>query len=574
MKRLFVFLSLVLIAAALGACTTPTPEVIEKEVEVTRIVNETVVETVVETVIVPETVEVEKVVTATPEPAPTGGTFVWALQIEPPSLDPLSETWHTMTDLVLEYIGSTLVAVEPGTGEVVPYLAESWTISDDGLTYDFVLRKDVKFHDGTPLTAQDYAWTFNKIAAPDSVAAAKYSVPTLASAEALDDYTLRLTLSSPYYPMLKNLSSSRFQPLSQAAYETVGADQFARQPIGVGPFIFKEWLTGEKIVLERNPDYAWSPSFLEKGGPYIDTLEIRIVPEYATALAGLETGEFDYYYMLQAQDVQRMKDTGNLEVMQAPMMGMCPEVDWDASVPPLDDVRVRQALYLATDRDVLVQVVALGMGEPQYGPVSSSVNGYWDGVKDLGVTYDLEKAKALMAEAGYTTNSDGMLEKDGQPLKLTMQTNSVDSFVKTSQVLQEQWRKLGVELELQQVESGILVGNWYSRDFQTILMCAQGPDFDYNLESFLTQDGGGVDITKTGTPEFDELLLSTRSIVDPAARQEKVIEATTYIVENALNVPLYAAMQFDALSTRVQGAVFSDKSTTRQLWLDNATIVE
>ena len=571
---------LVVLGLLLAACgPAPAPQVVQNEV--TRLVPEKVVQTVIvegtPKVVekqVTQVVEVAKVVTATPNPSeqPTvGGKFTWALQTEPPSLNAQDQAWHTMTDLVLQYIGQTLVAQDPNTGEIVPSLAESWKISDDGLTYDFKLRQDVKFHDGTPLTAKDYAWTFNQLADPKSTAAAKWSVPTLASAEAVDDSTLRLHLSAPYFPMLRNLTLTRFQPLPQAAVEKLG-DKFARQPVGVGPYKFKEWTTGEKIVLERNPDYAWAPAFLKPGGPYLDTIEFQIIPDYATAIAGMETGQFDFYWGLDAADANILRSTGKVQILEGLQMGGCPSVIWDASQAPLSDLRVRQALNLATDRDVLVRMVALGYGAPNYGPVSSNTIGYWPGVEQVGYHFDLTKAKALMAEAGYTVGKNGMLEKDGQPLKVSMKTNPEPFMVKAGEVLKEQWAKLGVDLELQQMESGLLVADYYAGKYQTIMMCPSGIDIDNVIYAFLTKAAWGLDVSKAGNPELDGLIAASRAPTDPAKRQEAVQALTEYLVKNALEVPLYSPMALHALNTRIQGAVMDKRDPTQALWLTNAYV--
>jgi peptide/nickel transport system substrate-binding protein len=192
--------------------------------------------------------------TATP-PGPTvGGTLVIGLTSEPDTLD-VQKSAMTPMELVMAQVGATLIARDPATGKLVPYLAESWTISSDGLTMDFWLRKGIKFHNGSPVTAQDYAWTLNRAIDPATRSLGTGAMLTaLASAEAVDDSHLRLTLKTPSFPLLGSLAFVGYcSVLPKAAVEKLG-DQFGRQPIGAGPFQFKEWKTGDKIVLERNPD--------------------------------------------------------------------------------------------------------------------------------------------------------------------------------------------------------------------------------------------------------------------------------------------------------------------------------
>ncbi len=326
MKCVNILVVILMLASMLAACSTPEAEVIEKEV--TRVVKETVVETVKETVMIegtPQTVEqqvtkvveVEKIVTATPEPEAepaVGGTLVIARSSDPDSLD-----WHksgALSDICAFYSGS-LIAKDPQTGEFRPYLAESWEVAEDGMWYEFKLREDVKFHDGTPLTAHDYAWSFNRAVDPKTKGVtAGASLTGFAGATAEDDYTLRFRMAWPNSILLHTLSDACYHgPMPQAAVERMG-DDFARNPISVGPFKFKEMVTGEKVVLERNPDYTWGPEWTRGGPPYIETVEFRIIPEYSTQLAGLEAGEVDRIFV-ENKDLERILNSGEFQVFQA-----------------------------------------------------------------------------------------------------------------------------------------------------------------------------------------------------------------------------------------------------------------
>jgi len=572
-------------ALLLSACATPTPEVIEKVVTqnvekvITTVVEKVVTQIVKETVIVkgtPQVVEkkvteiVEKVVTATPEPAAeeaaVGGTLIIAASTEPDTLD-VHKSGMGIMSTIMSKIGASLVAQDPFTGEYVPYLAESWDISEDGLTWDFTLKKGVKFHDGTPLTAQDYAWSFNRATDPATQSpVTAFMLSYLASAEALDDYTLRLNLKSPSFPLMSSLSEIAYcSPLPQAAVEELG-DQFGRQPISVGPWKFKEWKTGEKIVLERNPDYNWRPPFM-KGGPYIQTIEYRFLPEYATIVAGLEAGELDLGG-IESKDVQRIQDINKFQIIESVRAGMNPYIQINASKPPFDDLRVRKAFNLAVDRQTLIKVVTLGRAVEQRGPVTPATSGYWPGIEEIGYGYDLAQAQALMAEAGYVAGSDGILEKDGQPLELALQTSPTN--VKVTEILQQQYKALGVDLEIEQLESSTLVGNVLGGEYQIAAFGFNAGEVDILVEVFGTADIGGIDIPKSNDSKLAELLAATRTTMDPVKRQEVVNAAMTHIVEQALAIPLYTPKSFSALSTRVKEAVISPINAT--VWLIDAYV--
>lgn len=487
--------------------------------------------------------------TAAPEGPTVGGTLTYALNAEPQTLD-AHGTFTEAASEVMSFIGGTLVAKDVN-GEYVPYLAESWEISDDGLIWDFTLKKGVKFHNGAPLTAHDWVWTFDR--ALEQAGLIAPMIASIDSVEALDDYTLRLHLKQPFFPLLNSLAYHALMPLSKAAVEESG-EQYGRQPISVGPYMFKEWITGEKIVLERNPDCEWGPPFAHQGPYYIDTIEFLILPEYDTVIAGLEAGEIDYA-KIEPLSVQRIKDSGRFQVFDLVKQGMEPQLIMNVSKPPFTDVRVRQAFNLAVDREALLKLVESGYGEVQYGPLSSSMAGYWAGVEESGYRFDLARAKTLMEEAGYTVGDNGMLEKDGQPLRIVMSAPAnISSQVKVAEVLQEQYEQLGVEIEMQVLEYATLWDALVAGDFVATIQGYSYPEAD--IMAIWFHSSYGPNFPKGQDVELDSLLEATRTATDSATRQEALTEVQKHIVEQAYAVPLYAPSIFVAVSNRVEGVNF------------------
>ena len=577
-KKKWASLCMLLIVSSLlfSACGASTPEVIEKVV--TQVVKETVVVEGTPQIVekeVTKIVEVEKVVTATPEPAKgpmTGGTLVMALESEPTTLDPHFSSFGGREFL---YLGATLVAKDPfQDGAYVGYLAESWETSDDGLVWDFTLRKDVKFHDGNPLTAHDYAWTFQRALDPEiNSPAAGSALSSVASAEAVDDYTLRLTLHQPYFPLLENLELGFAQPLSQEAVEKWG-DEYGRHPVGVGPFMFKEWVTGEKVVLERNPDYNWAPAFQHQGPAYVESLVVRYLPEYATRLAGVEAGEIDFLAGVLDKDVQLLQDTGAVAIYEGYGGGMDPYVALNVAQPPFDDIRVRQAFNYAVDKDALIQIVAGGKGIPQYGPISQATHGYWPGVEYIGYQYDLDKAKALMAEAGYTENADGMLEKDGQPLELVLKAFQGGAFNRATEVLQAQYKDLGVDVTIEEKDQGVLYGELLSGNFNAAVSGFDYTEFAVVPIFFHSGNIGGLNYVGVNDPELDALLDATNNETDPEKRQKAADDAQRVLVEKAYAVPLFTPTGYVATSSRLQGVVPETFGTSLNRFYINDLYIE
>jgi len=496
--------------------------------------------------------------------AQEGGSIVIATSIEPDTMD----AHRASGGGLLRYIGATLIAKDPVTSEYVPYLAESWEASADGLTWTFNLREGVTFHDGTAFTAQDYVYTFDRLFAEETASptAATYSLIT--SAVAVDDYTLQLNLAAPFYPLLELLTQGFAQPLSQEAVEAAG-DSYGQNPVGVGPFRLVEWVVGDRMVLESNPDYTWAPSFLHAGAPYVDTVVLRFVSEYTTILAGLETGEIDTVFgtNLSGRDVPTVEAAG-YRIETSYMRGMAPYVLMNVSQSPFDDVRVRQAFNLAIDKEAMIAFLG-GGAIPQYGPISVSVAGYWDGVEEIGYRFNLEAARALMQEAGYTYNDAGQAVKDGEPLTLTMLL--IPDFAPFAQIAQAMYAELGVTIELEQADLGVLFGRVVTGDYQLGIGFYDFPEADVLYTFYHSSGIGGFNVSQVNDPVLDAILDRTRNETDAVARQQAVNEAQQTIVEQAYVVPMITMEEYFPLSGRISGAVIGQDGA---LWLNDVVVAE
>lgn len=497
--------------------------------------------------------------TAAPQPTkgPTvGGNFVILVQT---AVDSLDHTKAVAGLNVLSWVNSSLLALDP-SGKIVPYLAKSWTISPDGLTYQFTLRDDVKFHNGVNLTADDYVWTIKRILDPATKSyCANLAYQGTKSVEVVDATTFKLTLAAPNYYYLGNLIGPCGAPVSKAYAESAG-DNLAKAPVGTGPFKFKEWQPGVKVVLERNPDFNWGPAYTHGGPVYFQTVEYRQVADTATLLAAIEANQANWAGIDNANGA-RIKGLGTHTVAQVVLAGSINSLIMNVTRPPLDDIRVRKAINMAIDRQVLIQVVAGGAADPLMGALTSNTAGYCadaDAVK-LGNGYDLAKAKALMREAGYTYGSDGMLTKDGKPLTMTMPVFAIRE--KLSTVLQEQLKALGIAVVLNPGDMGKLVGDLGKGDFD---LFAGGLNFNdastlnYMFNSALA--AGPTNASKIKDPDLDKLLVSMMTTTDAAINQKAACDAQKNVVEKAYTVPLYADKMSAAISKNVQGVRWANPS--------------
>lgn len=375
-------------------------------------------------------------------------------QEQPDTLD-IQKSGFAITSGVLGWLGGSLLTKDM-EGNYIPYLAESWDISEDGKTYTFKLRQDVKFHNGDPLTANDWVYTFDRATAEDFVSPVTADLlSALAGWEATDDYTLVITLDEPYFPILNTFTYGDYlAPYSKRAVEEAGDDYGWTTVTSVGPYMFKEWVNDEKIVLTRNPDYNWGPKVYEGAntGPYhIETVEYRILPDYTTQLAAFQAGEITAF-SIQAKDLPAFENNPDFQLLTDLTTGYY-YVIWNLEVWPFDNLLVREAFSMAVNKQTIVDVVGKGYGVTLDGTLSPSQLGYCADVEGTGLKFDLEGAKAKLEEAGYTMNSStGIYEIDGKPLSFVFKSLTPETYAQYSQILVEMWRQMGADVKIEQFD--------------------------------------------------------------------------------------------------------------------------
>jgi peptide/nickel transport system substrate-binding protein len=533
MKRCSLLIDLIAVAALLAACGSRATGVTETS----------------EPTHDPNTGQPEETIAPKPPLPAVGGTWVFASDREPDTLD-VQRTTSGDSQRVMKLIGGSVLALDPVTRQFIPYLAESYSLSEDGLHWEIKFKRGLKWHDGTQFTAEDYVWTMERVLASPSPATGAM-IDGMASAEAVDDRTVRIHMDRPNSTMQLGLTTSYMQPLPKAYIDRVGDEEYGRHPIGLGPYRLKEWRTGDRIILERNPDFNWGPAYAHSGPAYIEFVEYRAIPEYATRLAGLESGEIDAM-RLQNKDVNRFGALDSFDVIPLNFQGAGPYLLFNVSAPPFDDPRVRKAFNLAIKRDELIKVVALGYGKPLWGVITPGTYGYWEGVEKIGYGYDLDAAKALMAEAGYQLNLDGLLEKDGQPFSLAFKVTSstVVNTTKLAEVLSEQFKALGVKLEIEQTEGGVLQEAIAKGDYALSISLWGWAEAQIIAPIFLSTMIGGMNESHVNDPDLDSILMAVLAEPNRETLQARLNEAQRYVVEKAYTAPLFTIQLHTALSRR------------------------
>lgn len=488
------------------------------------------------------------------EPAnKAGGTLVIAQPVEPDTLDANLTGGGVLTINLMNAISAPLVTLDPKSGDYVPYLAESWQASADGLTWTFKLKPGVKFHNGDPVTAADWVYSIARSKEAQG-GLSGFLLRSVERAEAVDEQTLALILAKPYAALLYSLAVATVTPVSQAAVEAAG-DEYGRMPVGVGPFKVKEWVTGSRVLLERNPDFAWGPAHAQTGPPNLEAIEFRILPEAATVLAGLDAGEIDVASVL-AKDAQRLVDGGSFQLFQTELTGIPSFVQMKLNEAPFTDLRVRQALNYAVDREALIKVAVQGYGSPMVAPLTPADIGYAAAAHANGYTFDLAKAQALMSEAGYEDrDGDGIREgSDGQALQFTIKTTPDPEVVRTAEVLKEQFKALGWELTIEQMEAGAFYGEVCSPEPPSLAV--MGMSFgELDLLGVYRSDAVGC-VGNPQDPDVDALIDLTRTTTDQSERFKVGADLQQMLAEKAYSVWLYAGLNSLVVSNRVKDVIF------------------
>ncbi|HSJ26010.1 MAG TPA: ABC transporter substrate-binding protein [Longimicrobiales bacterium] len=344
-----------------------------------------------------------------------------------------------------------------------PFLAESWELlGDTGIV--FRLRQDVRWHDGQPVTAHDVLFTFEVAKNPESASLVGSSfLAEVESARVLDDHTIAFSFVRPHAQAIENFywAPAPRHLLQDVAPAELRNAPFNRQPVGSGPFRFGSWRANEQLVLERNPDF---PEAL--GGPAAaDRVVFRIIPESSTMLTELFTGSIDVDIPVTPEQVRQIESNGETELFSFPGRSFH-YIGWNNARPPFDDARVRRAMTMAINRQEVIDALLYGQGQLATGPIPP-----WHPL-DPGVDplpFDPDAAGRLLEEAGWTPGPDGIRRNaQGQPLSFTMMSSDDALRRAVVEVVQNQLRRVGADVQVRVTEFQTMLQNHRNRDFDAV----------------------------------------------------------------------------------------------------------
>ncbi len=487
------------------------------------------------------------------KPAGEPTRLVYGLTLAPSGIDPHVNASSEL-GIPLTSVYDTLVVQNPTTGAFAPGLAERWETSDDGRVYTFYLRQDVTFHDGAPFNAEAVRINLERITAPATASQkAIFMLGPFERAEVVDEYTVRLHLSRPYTPLLDALSQVYLGMASPAALEQWGADYQFHQ-VGSGPFKFVEYVPNDHLTLARNSDYTWGPSLFENRGPaYVDEIEFRFFVDAATRALALETGEAHVMGEIPPRDAARLDARDDFVLHAAPIPGQPAQFFLNTQRPPLDDLRVRQALLYATDRQAIVTTVFGDTSPAAYGPLSAVTLGYDPSVRNL-YPHDPARAAALLDEAGWRdSDGDGLRDRAGAPLRLTMALGNWGFNPDMAQLLQAQWAAVGVELSAEVLPYPALLDAGRSGSHHLIGFNLFGRD-PHLLWTFY-HSAGGFNFSHVADAALDSWL-DQAAESEAAERDALYAQIQQQVMSQALVLPVRDYVNLNVAQANVSGLRF------------------
>lgn len=449
------------------------------------------------------------------ENAETRTDFVYGISSEPYSLDPM--TFAMMSAFTVTYgLYDNLVEVADD-GTYKASLAEEIIVSEDGLEYTIPIKQDVKFHDGSILTAEDVKFsierTIEKGWAADMTA-------FIDSVSLVDENTVKITLIKPFGGMIGSLASPFFAIMSKNYVETKGDDAIKREPMGTGAYILKEWIIGDHITLEANEEYF-------QGAPSMKTINIRPITDKNTGLIALENKEIDAYLNVNTSDISIVEENEDLAFYSTDQASVL-TLNMNIEAKPLDDVRLRKAISYAINREDIIAGALEGFGKSANSPIPTVCDGYSADVK--GYEHNVEKAKELLNEAGLND------------VTLVLKLKEDAKNQKVAQIIQSNLKEAGINLDIEVMEAGAYSTDIYSNGNYELTLGSWSAMFldAYSVVySQFHKDcyGPTGNITHVVAEDLSNLLDEAAQVseTEKVSAYEAVVEN---IFENAYNIPL------------------------------------
>jgi len=484
-----------------------------------------------------------------------GGTLIVGRGGDSAALDPSIVTDGESLKIA-QQVFDPLLAYKSGTTEVEPALAESWTISDDGLTYTFKLRKGVKFHDGTDFNADAVVFNFNRWNDPksefkfegdsfdyyDSMFGPE-EARVIKSVKAVDESTVEFQLNNPQAPFLQNLAMPPFSIASPTAIEKE-KENFKSNPVGTGPFVFKEWKRSDSITLDKNPNY-W-----QQGLPKVDQVIVRAIPDNTARFNALQNGEIDLMEDLSPDDLATLESNPDLQKFNRPPFNVA-YLGFNTAKKPFDNPKVRVALNYAVDKKGIIDAFFAGQAEAAVNPIPPTLWGYNKSVEDY--PFDLAKAKQLLADAGYPNGIDQELTFYAMPVSRPYMPDGR----KVAEVIQASFAQIGVKVSIQSPEWATYLDDLSKGEKDDLFIIGwtgDNGDPDNFFYPLLDKDSiGGNNYSQYVSEPLHKVLVQAQQETDQDARAKLYEQAQVIVKKDAPWVPLVHSTPLLAATSKLKG---------------------
>jgi peptide/nickel transport system substrate-binding protein len=420
-----------------------------------------------------------------------------------------------------------------------PHLADSWESAADGMSWTFKLRKGVKFHDGEPFNAKTIDWWISAFKGTDN----EYMVAAIDKVEIIDDYTVKFVMKHPEPNLLFNLSSVFMGIPSPKAYQAAGSNYGVTTAVGTGPYKLESFTVGQETVLTRNDDYNWGSDLSTNKGPAkIKTLTFREIPEESTAFLELKTGNVDlllgvptdYLPQLEAEKSIGVDTFPGLDVAYMPI---------NTSVAPFTDIKVREATALAINQKQILSSIYHGVGSEAHNFLISSLKESEVDPK-YNISYDPEKAKKLLDQAGWKLGDNGIRVKDGKPLEVKLWTQGDTEFKRMTEAVQAQLKDIGMQADISTFDSSTIRDQYKKNEHQLAVRSYSWANADILDWFFSGQRLGYPNISMWNDPKSEEL--NKKALTESRTWDERVANFKAYheyLLSQFVFAPIYQPVQ-------------------------------
>lgn len=460
-----------------------------------------------------------------------------------PHLDPIRAT---LLSVAADLIYDRLIAMS-NEHTFHPHLAQSWQESDDGLSWTFQLKKNVRFHDGEPFNADVIAWWIPRFkgTANEHVAGAIERVVVL------DEHSVRFEMKRPDPNLLYNLASYFMGIPSPKAYEAAGENFGVMTAVGTGAYRLESFVVGQETVLVANEDYAWGSELSQnKGAPAIQKLVLREIQDSSTAFLELNTGGADILLGVPTEFVPQLKANGDIELRNMPATGVS-YLQFNTSTVPFSDPVIRQVVALAVDQEPILKAIFGGSGAAAHQFLASSLEESKVNPALL-IRKDVAKATQLLDEAGWKPGADGVRSKDGTPLKIQLWSSSETAYKRMAEIIQAQLRAVGFVVDITLYDSASLRDALRRGEHQLVVSHYDWDNADILAWFFSAQNIPHPNSTRWDDPQSEKL----REDAESGARNwnERVAKYTKYhenLLQNFVFVPLHEFEKINAINRRL-----------------------